>query len=229
MKTGYRIIRTAAVVMLALTVGMTLLGGIGSTCVAFGAERFDSMRALIPYQWLYQILVVVSIAAGAAGIRALIGMARGTAWSYREALIVLLVGGGAALIQVIASRALRGKSMPTDVRLYITLLTLILFLFMRIPRIRRGVGLGAGSSAGGIGGGAAALVLGALILTVHHWTGVSHRLDGINYADVWHSALAPIGWSILALGVGLACAGILRRNIVRRCPPGEDPAAVDCG
>ena len=56
----------AAIVFTGLAAAMTLLGGIGTTCVAFSAEKFGPrMAALIPVKPIFQVLVVVSIFARA--------------------------------------------------------------------------------------------------------------------------------------------------------------------
>ena len=61
--------RIVALILMGLTVFVTLMGGIGTTCVALGAENYDSMVGLVPYKPLYQVLVVLSVAAGIWGIR----------------------------------------------------------------------------------------------------------------------------------------------------------------
>ena len=205
-----KIMRIVAIVLMGLTVALTLLGGVGTTCVAFGAEKYPSMTPLVPVKWLYQILVIVSIAAGMAGIRAIIGLIKGTRWSYRETLIVLAVGGAAALIQVVTSRILRGKSTPTDMRLYVTILTLLVFLLFRIPKIWQSVDFTRSKgNTPGIAGGVAAMVLGILTLTVHIWAAPTHTFVGFNYADVWHIPLTVTGWALTLTGFGLLAGSVL--------------------
>jgi hypothetical protein len=198
----YKIIRICAIVLMGLTVAFTLLGGIGSTCAAFLTENFAAMSPLLPYKWLYQLLVIVSVAIGLWGIRALVGLVKGKTWAYRETMLVLILGGLTALIQIIASRSLRGVSMPTDVRLYITFLTLILFLILRIPGIWEKVNFyHQKGNTTDMAGGLAAISLGMMILTVHLWAGPSHTFDGFNYANVWSLQLTAAGWTLTLLGV----------------------------
>lgn len=205
-----KILRVTAIILMGLTVAFTLLGAIGTTCAAFAPEKYASMMPLKPYQWLYQLLVVISLAAGVAGIRAMIELVRSAPASYRDTLLVLLVGGAAALIQMVASRSLRGKSMPTDVRLYITALTLLVFLVLRIPAIWQGVGLTRGRPAGAAtAGGIAAILMGGLTLTVHQWAAATHTFGGVNYADVWHTTLALAGWGLVLAGTGILGRGRL--------------------
>jgi hypothetical protein len=206
----YKIIRITAIVLMSLTVAFTLLGGIGSTCAAFLTENFTAMSSLLPYRWLYQLLVIVSVAIGLWGIRALVGLGKGKAWAYRETLLVLCLGGLTALVQVVASRLLRGASMPTDVRLYITALTLIVFLLLRLPGIWEKLNFAhlEGSHQSGMAGGLMAISLGLMVLTVHLWAGPSHTFDGTNYSNAWSLPLTAAGWALAIFGAALLAKSI---------------------
>lgn len=201
-----KIIRVVAVALMGLTVAFHLLGAIGSSCVALGAENYESMAALAPYKWLYQALVVLTLAAAIWGIRATVALARGKAGSFKAALLVLLVTLVLAGVQMGASQALRGKSQPNDMRVYITLFTLAVFLLLRIPGIWAKAGFERNASSdSGAGAGIAMLLAGALTLTAPLWAGPSHLLGGVNYADAWRETLPLLGWG-LALAGGVYCA-----------------------
>jgi hypothetical protein len=215
-----RLLRFTGIFFMGLAVLVTLAGGIGTSCAAFNPTNpswADSMGSLAPYQWLYIAYVLIGVAAGIWGIKALIGLIRGTTGSYREALIVLLVGGAAALAQVVSSRVIRGKSMPTDMRLYVTLVTLIIFLILRIPWVWRGVNFdrkqrgGSGTLAGGV----TAIVMGFLTLTVQYWVGSTHLFSGTNFSDVWHLQLGVVGWSAVAAGTFFTAWSSLRLLWIR--------------
>jgi hypothetical protein len=208
--TLYKIIRITAIILMSLTVAFTLLGGIGSTCAAFLTENFAAMSSLLPYRWLYQLLVIVSVAIGLGGIRALVGLVKGKAWAYRETLLVLCLGGLTALIQVVASRLLRGASMPTDVRLYITALTLIVFLLLRLPGVWEKLNFAyqEGGHQSGMAGGLTAISLGLMVLTVHLWAKPSHTFDGTNYLSVWSLPLTAAGWALAIFGAALLAKSI---------------------
>src|SRR5512138_2755217 len=100
-----RFIRTAAIVLMGLTAVVTLLGGIGTTCAALTPEKWASMMPLAPYKWLYQLLVVTTLAAGIGGVWATVTLVRGRRGSYRDALIFLAAGILLAAVQMAASRA----------------------------------------------------------------------------------------------------------------------------
>lgn len=197
----YKALRFLAILFMSFAVALTLLGGIGSTCAAFLTENFASMSPLLPYRWLYQLLVVVSVLAGVWGIRALIGLVKGKSWAYRETILVLIIGGVSALIQIIASRSLRGTSMPTDIRLYATILALIVFLILKLPGIWEKVQLTRQQdNQKGAAGGLALINLGLMVLTVHLWAGPSHTFGDLNYANVWNLPLTVAGALLIIFG-----------------------------
>ena len=45
-----KILRGIAVTLMGIAVAITLLAGVGTTCVAIGAENYESMAALVPYK-----------------------------------------------------------------------------------------------------------------------------------------------------------------------------------
>jgi hypothetical protein len=57
-------ITVVAIVFMGLTAAMNILGGIGTVCAAFLTKQFPSMLELLDYQWLYQIVMIVTIAWG---------------------------------------------------------------------------------------------------------------------------------------------------------------------
>lgn len=201
----FRAIRIVATVLMALTAFVTLASGIGTFCAAFFPEKYgEMMAALIPYKWLYQSLVVVTVGAGLAGLWVTYGLARGRRWSYGGALITLLAIIGFALVQITASRLLRGKSMPNDLRLYAALFTLLIFLLLRIPGVWKRAGFDNGADSPGPRATAAGLslfVCGLAAIGTPVWAGPSHFFEGYNLVNVL--------WLPLTLaGVVMTLAGI---------------------
>ncbi len=197
-----KILRVVGIILMALTAVMTLLGGIGTTCVALDAAKYgDSMAALADYQWLYMLYVLAGIVLAIAGLHATRLLIKSRANAYRTAMIVLVSGMVVGIIHMLTSRALRGSSMPVDFIVYITAFTLVVFLLFRIPGIWQKVNLtGKDDHTTGMGAGVAMIVAGFIILTVQVWGGAMHTINGVNYADVWHTQLALAGSAVLLAG-----------------------------
>jgi hypothetical protein len=198
-----KFLRFIGILLMGLTGGFTLLGGIGTSCAAFNPTGFgESMAPLAPFQWLYILFVLTGIVIGVWGIWATVKLVKGTPDSYKMSLQALIAGVVIGFIHLYASRALRGKSMPVDAVVYTTVLTLIVFLLFRIPAIWQGVNFSK-SKGNRTAGGAAAILLGALTLTIQHTMASTHTWGGVNYADAFNFGMTLTGIGLLLLGVGL--------------------------
>ncbi len=201
-------LRFAAIVLMGLTAAFTVLGGAGTTCVALNPTGYEGKFAgIAPFQWLYLLFVILTVAIGVLGIRATVLLVRGLRGAYGTALGVLIAGVVVGGIHMAASRSLRGGSMPVDMVVYTTLLTLIVFLLLRLPGIWAGVNFEKAGRQGGAGGNAAAIALGAgglLVLTIQFLMAPTHTIGGVNYADVWHLSLSVLGGAMLLSSAGLA-------------------------
>lgn len=211
-------LRFLGIALMVLTGGFTLLGGIGTTCVALNPTGFgEGMAPLAKFQWLYILFVLAGIALGVLGIRAAIALIKGADKAYRDALIVLIAGLAVGFIHIYASRALRGKSMPVDAVVYTTLLTLIVFLLLRIPPIWQGVDFTKGNTKSNLpAGGAAAVLLGIMTLTVQYTMASTHTWGGVNYADAFNTTMTIAGIGLLLLGAGLFVGAAMLREVARR-------------
>lgn len=199
-----KFLRFIGILLMALTGGFTLLGGIGTTCAALFPTNFGSMAALAPFQWLYILFVLAGIVLGVMGIRATILLIKGADKSYRDALIALIAGVVIGILHIYASRALRGKSMPVDAVVYTTVLALAVFLLFRIPSIWQGVDFTRGNAkTNQPAGGAAAILLGLMTLTIQYTMGATHTWGGVNYADAFNASMTLAGVFLLALGAAL--------------------------
>ncbi len=215
-----KIARIIGIVLLGLTAVITLLGGIGTTCVALNAANYEGMEAIAQYQWLYIFYVLSGIGLGVFGIWVAVALVRGKPHAYRNALIVLagglLIGG----LHMVTSRALRGSSMPKDFIVYATALTLIIFLLFRIPGIWKRINLeGHDDHVTGLGASAALIVGGIATLTVQFWAGLTHMINSINYANVLHTQLTILGWLTVLAGGAILGWFVLRE--------GERPLLVE--
>ena len=203
-----KFLRFIGIVLMGLTGGFTLLGGIGTTCAALFPTKYDSMAALAPFQWLYILFVITGIAIGLWGIWATVKLVRGTAGSYKMSLQALIAGTLVGGLHIYMSQMLRGKSMPVDAVVYTTVFTLAIFLLFRIPSIWQGVNFDKGNTKSNLpAGGAAAILLGIMTLTIHHTMGSTHTWGGINYADAFNTAMTLTGLGLLLIGVGLFLGG----------------------
>lgn len=170
-----KFLRFIGIVLMGLTGGFTLLGGIGTTCAALFPNNYESMAALAPFKWLYILFVITGIAIGVWGIWATIKLVKGASDAYKMSMQTLVVGVVIGFIHIYASRALRGSSMPVDAVVYTTGLTLVIFLLFRIPFIWHGVDFAKGDTKSNLpAGGATAIILGIMTLTIQHMMASTH-------------------------------------------------------
>jgi hypothetical protein len=222
-KTG-KAFRIIAIILMGMTAAMNLLGGIGTTCAAFSnkVEYKMAFKDLLDYRWLYQIFVVTTILIGIAGIWALIRLVRGGPTVYRDALIVLGVGTLIGGVHYFTSLALRGKAAPANVKFYVNIFTLIVFLLLNIPGLREKIDF---SKSGGkaetdAGSGMAAIIVGTLMLTIFHWAGPSHTFFGENWVYVLQMPLIIVGAVLTLVGIGMV-AHVLVEMVSNKSIPGR--------
>ncbi len=212
-----KFLRFIGILLMGLTGGFTLLGGIGTTCAALFPTNYESMAALAPFQWLYILFVLFGIALGVWGIWATIKLVKGASDAYKMSMQALIAGAVIGFMHIMASRALRGASMPVDAVVYITVLTLVIFLLLRIPFIWQGVDFTKGKTKSNLpAGGAAAIMLGILTLTIQHTMAATHTWGGVNYADVFNMSMTIIGVGLLLVGTGLFVSLAMVREPARR-------------
>ena len=203
------ILRGVLVVLMGATTVMTLLGAVGTACLAWNGDKYGpAFKWIVPYMPNYQTVVYISLAAGVAAAIVSYAIARGDRWFYVGGLITLLVAGGAVAYQMYMTSTLRNipflAPAPANVRFYITLITLIAFAIVRLPGLWNKTGLGdpknkPGSPVGA--GGIAMIVSGLLILTAPYWAGPTHMLDGYNL-------VLTLEVPLLVDGIGLVVAGM---------------------
>lgn len=200
-----KILRQIAVILLGLTAAMNLLGGAGTSCAAFLTKQYPPMWALYDYRWLYQFLMITTIAIGVAGIWAMMGLIKRKEKGFRNVLIILVIGTVLGGIHMAASLILRGKAVPANVKLYTNLFTLILFLILRLPGIWEKINFSGPADKGenSLSGGLAAILSGTLVLTTFIWAGPSHTYQGVNWVFVLDNLLMGFGALLLVGGIGL--------------------------
>jgi hypothetical protein len=214
-----KLLRILGIVFMSLTALFTILAGAGTSCVALNPTGFgDKFAPIAKFQWLYILFVLLTVAIGVMGVRAVVLLIRGRRNAYRYSMIALLLGTLVGAIHMAFSRSLRGgSSMPVDMVVYTTVLTLLIFLLFRIPAVWQGVNFEHPAGGNKNGKQAAAIALaacGLLSLTIQFLMAPTHTLGGINYADVWHTTLTLLGL-VLVLG-GMVTAVHTRVAVARR-------------
>ena len=201
-------LRIVGIVLMGLTAAFTIMGGIGTTCVALDPTGYGGdFAGIAPYQWLYILFVIVTVAIGVLGVWTVVLLVKGTANTYRNTLLVLAAGIIVGCIHMAVSRNLRGGSMPVDMVVYVTFVTLIVFLFFRIPKIWQGVNFEKPAKEGkddNKAAGLATVACGALTLTIQFVMAPTHTINGINYSDVWHTVLSLLGIGLILIGIVVA-------------------------
>lgn len=204
-----KFLRFVGILLMSITAGFTILGGAGTSCAALFPTKWDSMAPLAPFQWLYILYVIVTIAIGVMGIRAVVMLVKGKPGSYKAALTALILGVVVGIIHIITSRSLRGSSMPVDAVVYMTVLTLAVFLIFRIPGIWQGIDYTrAPRKEGKKSGGAAAIVVGMLCLTIQFFMASTHTWNGVNFADAFHATMSIVGSAFILFGSGLILSSL---------------------
>lgn len=215
MKTLGRILRILAIIFMGLTAAVNLLAGAGTTCAAFFTEKYPSLMELFDYRWLYQAFVILTIAVGVAGIWATVELVRGKEKAYRNTLIVLVIGVVINGVHYYASSSLRGSAAPANMVFYINLITLILFLVVRLPGIRDHVKFTKSENSvdSNLAAGAAAIVSGIVTLTTINWVGSTHIYQGENWVNELIVPLVITGVGLLLLGVGILSGVVYKRYL----------------
>ena len=226
-------------VLLGATVTMTLLGAVGTVCIAWSADKYGKALAdYVPYMSAYQTLVYIKLVIAVVGIVVTYAFLRAERWSYVGALLTLLAGLGAATAQMYDTSIIRDIPFlavaPTNIRFYLTSVTLLAFLIVRIPGIWNKCGLSNTTSKPGspmAAGGVALIVAGLLMLTTPWWVGDTHMLGGYNLVNTLQAPLLIDGTLLVLGGLGMIFARKLMALVsprpVRSARPhrSSDPSA----
>ena len=199
-----KVLRMVAIVFMGLTTAMNIFGGAGTTCAAFLTKDYPPYWALInPFdvQWLWQLFVVLTLAIGILGIVVTIQLVRGKKNSYHNAVILLVIGSIWNGIHVYASWYYLEAVVPIIVVFLLNLITLIYFLILGIPGLRERVNFTKANDKADkeLAAGMAAIVVGAVTLTMPIWAGPSHMFEGRNLVYVLGLPINIIG-TVLTLG-----------------------------
>ena len=201
-----KVLRVVAILFMGLTGALNILGGIGTSCAAFLTKDYPPYWILIQsdLQWLWQSFVVLTTLIGIANVWSTIRLSRGKDNAYRNAVIILVLGTLVTGVHVYSSYAVLEGIMPVLFVFLANGITLLLFLFLRLPGIRERVDFGR-SAEDGVGqtaAGLTAIIVGLVVLTTSLWVGSSHVYEGVNWTHVLTEFL--IGSSLVFMGTGVA-------------------------
>lgn len=207
-----KILRFLGILLMSLTAAFTILGGAGTSCAALLPTNWDSMAPLAQFQWLYILYVIVTIAIGVLGVRAVVKLVKGHKDGYKSVLFALIAGVLVGGLHMYTSRMLRGSSMPVDAVVYMTVLTLAFFLLIRIPPIWKGVDYSnAPRKEKKIAAGVSSMAAGIFCLTIQYFMAGTHTWSNVNYADAFHSTMILAAAVCSLVGIALV---IPTNNIV---------------
>jgi hypothetical protein len=213
-----KVLRTVGILFFGFATIMNMLGGVGTSCAAFLTGGYPSFSALIEknMQWLYQGLVITTVLVALAGIWVLIELIRGKKNGFRNALIVLTTGTILAGIQYYYSSQLFGSAAPANMKFYINIITLILFLIYLIPGVRERVNFSREETSVdmNVAGGLAAILMGVILLTTPYWAAGSHTYQGVNWVNLLQMELHISG--IILTGAGIALLTRVILDLYRR-------------
>ena len=207
-----KFLRIVAIILMGLTALQTLLGAVGSVCISWFPEKYESLVVVAPYKSVYQVTTIFTFIAAGIAIAATVALIRGKGWAYRAAWGALLLGLATAGTKMYFSSMLRGSTMPTDVRFYLTIVTMLFFLLLRIPPIWAKADLSRAGKDGssGTAAGVAMILGGALSITTPIWAGPTHIMNGYNLVLVLETPLMLGGGALVLLGIGLLTMTVLK-------------------
>lgn len=201
-----KVLRFIAILFLSISALFNIAGGAGTTCVAVAPTKWPAFEGIARMQALYILYVVVTLGFGVMMVRGVTLLVKGRSNGYRYALISLLGGIAVGILHIATSRALResGSSMPVDGVVYTTVLTLVIFLVLRLPGVWQKVNFSRASGAErDITGGAAAIVCGLLSLAIPTLVASTHTIAGVNYGAAFQLTTTGVGCGLLLVGVGM--------------------------
>jgi len=206
-----KLLRAGAIMLAALAAGFTLIGGAGTSCIAWNAGSYgNAFAAFVPYMPIYQLFVYINAVTGLFGLWLVYRLLRGGRRAYGGMLAILCIYLITAGIQMWYSSMLKETSFldtaPNSMRFYVYALTLIVFSVIKLPGLRNIVDFTApwrNPKSGAAAGGMAAIAIGALSLATPAWASANHLLGGENLVYVMIVPLTVIGGLALAIGLGL--------------------------
>lgn len=200
-------VRGTTIVLMASVAAFSIMSGVGTTCVAFWPDRWgEAFAPIIPYAWIYQIIVVVTLLVGFAASMTTYAFVRGEKWAYWGSIVTILIGIASGGTHMYYSSMLRGSATPANMRVYLDIITLLFLLIIRMPGIWNKVDWDRpkkGQGSYNIPMGAAFLAAGLGLLSTPLYATPSHTFDGVNYIDFLFTEILVVGSILTVAGLGL--------------------------
>lgn len=214
-------LRVLAIIAVAGTAIFTILGGIGTACLAWNGQLYGKPFAwIVPAMPTYQNYVYASVFFGVVGVVVAYALLHGDRWAYWGAVVTTIGCAAVAAAHMATTSSLKGVAFlatpPTNMRLYVSVVTLIILLLLRIPGIWQFADFTRpwrGNTSGSASAGLAAIMVGVITVTTPIWAGESHMLDGFNLVYVLYFPLTVGGWSLILGGSGLLALAAAGRGL----------------
>ncbi|MDD4874276.1 MAG: hypothetical protein PHE15_04810 [Dehalococcoidales bacterium] len=201
--------RIIAIILLGATAFMTLVGSVGTVCVAFNADLYGrAFQQYVPYLTFYQILIYAGLLLGAASIVATYALSMRDKWAYKGAVIILVLILVQCGIKLFSTWSIsEAPFAPVLVRFMLVIITLVYFLVIRTPGIWAKIGGFSGNSGGSRSKttGVAAITGGAALLLTPLMAYPSHMVEGASLVT-YQPILIPLlvaGGILVMMGISL--------------------------
>lgn len=172
-------LKAIAAILLAGTAAMLITSGVGTVCVAWGAENWEGFEHYAEYSTIYQVITVITLMTGFAASLVTYGFLKGEKWAFNTAIITMLIAIASGAVHMWYSNMLRGSTMPAAVRVYLAILTILFLVFIKLLKVDLNRPMGKFRSYG-TPTGMALLAAGLGLLSTPLYAGPSHG-DNLNY------------------------------------------------
>lgn len=198
-------IQVLLVIMMALVAVFNLTSGIGTACIAWGAENWKPFASLAAYASSYQAIVIGTLIVGFIASIIAYAFVRGEKWAYLAALITVLVGLAIGIWHINLSLTARGSATPGNLKVYVDVIALIVLLIIRIPTIWNKIDISKpiGDNKGSFNDpiGMAFTFVGIGLITTPLYSNNSHTFGSVNYVEFLLPELYIFGGIFIFVGI----------------------------
>lgn len=196
-------VRGIIVVTMAMVAVFSILAGVGTVCIAWGAANWPPFRAFVPYQGIYQTITIITLMVGFAATVIAYAFVRGEKWAFNAAIVAILIGLVSGGVHMYYSDMIRGSTTPASLRVYVDIIALVVLFIIRMPFVWNKIDLTKPLGKNGsytIPTGMACVAAGLGMLSTPFYAGPSHTFDGVNYVNYLMTELLVIGGVLVGFG-----------------------------